>query len=222
MQCLIDAIISTPRDRGPQLVYADWLEEAGRHELANSVRRFGLFEKYFGDGGDGGGGFGGGDGDDSGFGGGGFGGGGGGDGGDSGGGDGGFGGDGGGDSGFGGGGFGGDDSGDSGGLKKTIQLSQGFTMIDGNLYIISTPSGYYPWVVIGWYRAGDLTATMRNCRVIRRYGSRAQLAVIAQKGPQRDTELLAASEEEEFPVQSISRIIPCDPKSWAKECPKPE
>ena len=93
-------------------------------------------------------------------------------------------------------------------------------MTDG-LHILTAPSGYYPWVWIAWVERDDLFLKLRNCRVIRRYGNRAELAVLAKKGPARDTELLTASELEEVPITSITRTIRCDPDKWLKECPKP-
>jgi hypothetical protein len=137
-------------------------------------------------------------------------------------------GDGGGDGGYGGGGgYGGDGDGgdggyggDGGGSKTLTAIPEGLIVTDG-LYFLTTPSGYYPWVLIGWVERRDLFVRLRNCRVVRRYGSRTQLAVIAKKGPGRDTELLDASAEEWIPITSITRAIPCDPKAWQAECPKP-
>lgn len=94
--------------------------------------------------------------------------------------------------------------------------------MDDGLYILSMPGGWYPWVLVGWAERDDLFIKFRNCRVIRRYGSRAQLSVIAKKGPQRDTELLEPSELELIPVTSISRAIICDEESWKVYCPRPK
>lgn len=120
--------------------------------------------------------------------------------------------------GFGDGGYGGGGDG-YGGKKSTI--IEGLIVPDG-LYLISTPSGYYPWVWIVWVERHDLFFHFRNARVVRRYGGRSQLAALAKKGPASDTELLDASESEWVPVTSVTRAIPCDPKAWAKECPKPQ
>lgn len=127
----------------------------------------------------------------------------------------------GGDGGFGDGGFGDGGLGDGGfGDSKRI-LSEGLAMTDG-LSLITLASGYNPFVLVGWARRGDFFVEMHGCRVVRRYGNRAQLAVIASKGPQRDTELLAASAVEYVGVVMIGRVIPCDEDAWAKECPRPK
>ena len=63
---------------------------------------------------------------------------------------------------------------------------------------------------------------MRCCRVIKRFGAEAQLAVLAREGPKSNTQLLEAAEEEFTSVGLVSRAIPCDPKAWKKECPKPK
>ena len=94
-------------------------------------------------------------------------------------------------------------------------------MNDG-LCIVTVAAGYYPYVLIGWAEPGDLFVTMRNCRIIRRFGSRAQLSIIAQKGPQADTELLEPSESELIGIAQIGRVIPCNPAKWKKECPMPK
>src|SRR5262245_4910665 len=35
---LLRAVIEAPEDDGPRLIYADWLEERGRHERAELIR----------------------------------------------------------------------------------------------------------------------------------------------------------------------------------------
>jgi hypothetical protein len=63
---------------------------------------------------------------------------------------------------------------------------------------------------------------LRNCRIIRRFGREAQLAVLAKKGPQRDTQLLEMTESESVSAGIVSRAIPADPEAWSEYCPKPE
>lgn len=89
------------------------------------------------------------------------------------------------------------------------------------LYIICSPGGYYPYVRIGWCRRADSMIEMRCCRVIRRFGTDAQLAVIAKDGPISSTQLLDPSDVEYVSVGMVSRLIPCNEKKWRKECPKP-
>lgn len=93
--------------------------------------------------------------------------------------------------------------------------------MDDGLYIMCMPGGWYPWVMVGWVECDDLFIKFKNCRVIRRYGSSAQLSVIAKKGPQRDTELLEPSELELIAITSISRAILCDEVAWKTYCPRP-
>jgi len=215
---LTAAVLANPTDRLPQLIFADWLDERGSPDNAFLIRSQGIFKRFIdGDGDGGGGGYGGYGGYGDGYGDGGYGGG-------YGGGGGGYGGGGG---GYGGGGdsygdsYGGDGDGGDGGKPSTQTIPDGLTMKNG-LHIITIPAGYSPYVMVGWAERNDLFIEFRNCRVIRNFGSRAQLSVIAKKGPQFDTVLLEASEEESIPITSIGRSIPCDPKKWAKECPKPD
>ena len=167
----------------------------------------------YGDGGYGDGGYGGGgDGDGYGDGGGdGYGGGYGGDG---------YGGDGYGDGGGGGGGDGGDGGGDGGG-GGDVKFSEGFGVIEG-LYIVCSPGGYYPYVRIGWCRRDDIWIEMHNCRVIKRFGTNAELAKIAKEGPKSNTNLLSVSKMERVCVAMASRVIECAPLAWVEACPKPE
>lgn len=94
-------------------------------------------------------------------------------------------------------------------------------MSDG-IHIVTIPAGYSPYVLVGWAERNDLFIRLHNCRVIRRFGARGELAKIAKKGPQADTQLLEASEYEDIPITSIGRAITCDEKAWKKDCPKPE
>jgi len=199
---LMDAVVANPHDRFQQLIMADYLDESESPSLAGVIRDHGIYWNFVGGGDGGGGGGGGGVGGD------------GGDGGDGGGGDGGGGG------GGGGGGDGGGGGGGGGPCSKS-KIPEGFAVNDG-LYIFSMPGGWYPWVLVGWAERDDLFIKFQNCRVIRRYGSRAQLSVIAKKGPQRDTELLEPSELELIPVTSISRAIICDEEAWKVYCPRPK
>ena len=91
------------------------------------------------------------------------------------------------------------------------------------LKIFSLPGGYYPFVLVGWLRRveGDEYEVLSG-RVIRRFGQSQALSSLAQKGPAKDTELLAASPTETVHRLLIGRCIPCEPSAWAKECPKPE
>jgi uncharacterized protein (TIGR02996 family) len=193
-EALVAAIRESPTDATLRKVFADYLEEYDAPQLARLVRigMIGPINR----GGDGGYGYGG-DGY-GGYGGDGYGG---------------YGGDGG-DGGYGG-------YGDGGGDGVKILISEGLTMTDG-MYIITIAAGYSPYVMIGWAEVGDLFVTFRNCRVIRKFGSRANLAVIAKKGPQSDTELLAPSECEYIGIAMIGRAIPCVPANWRKECPEPK
>ncbi len=238
---LLDFIDDNPGDFTAVLVFADWQDENGFPNSAKILRNG--QGRYFGSGDGGGGGFGGGsfdggfggdgsdgsdgsfdgggDGDGGGFGGGGFGGGDG-DGGGFGGGDG-SGGDGGGadaDGGIYGGSIGGS-SGSSSGSGNFI-ISRGFAMVEPGLHIICVPAGYYPYVRIGWCERRDDMLVIRNCRVIKKFGTLAELAAIAEEGPKVSTKLLTMAKYETTATGLIARCIPCNPKAWAKECPKPE
>jgi uncharacterized protein (TIGR02996 family) len=223
------AIRDNPSDPIPRLLFADWLDENRSPGLARLLRLGAISGGGYGGGGYGdgdgdgdgdgggygGGGYGDGDGDGGGYGGGGYGNGGGYGGGGYGDGGGGYG-DG--DGGYGDGGYG-DGDGDGGGYLK-VRVSEGINMENG-LHIITVAAGYSPYVLIGWAKVGDLFVNLYNCRVIRRFGSRANLAAIAKEGPQQDTELLAASPVEHVAVMSVGRAIPCNEKAWRNECPKP-
>jgi len=128
-----------------------------------------------------------------------------------------------GDGGYGGGGGDGDggDGGYGGGLINNIRS---YAVRDG-LHILSMPGGYNPYVLIGWVERQDFILRVRGARVIRRFGQSGQLAKLATGGPikgSNPTQLLDASAEEFVALAVVSRAIPCDPKKWAKECPKPE
>jgi len=115
---------------------------------------------------------------------------------------------------------GGDGGGDHGRIpftkKETHDMRNG-------LKIFSLPGGYYPFVLVGWLRRveGDEYEVLGG-RVIRRFGQSQALSSLAQKGPAKDTELLAASPTETVHRLLIGRCIPCEPSAWAKECPKPK
>lgn len=96
-------------------------------------------------------------------------------------------------------------------------------MVNG-LAIVTTPGGSYPYVRVGWlqHREGDWWE-LRGCRVIKRFGQgNATLAGLAQSGPVRGTELLAASPVEHVHALHCIRVIPADAKAWADECPEPK
>ena len=113
--------------------------------------------------------------------------------------------------------------GDGGG--GNIQLFKNHKEHDlkNGLRIVSIPGGYYPYVLVGWLRrvAGD-DWEMVSARVISRFGANQQLAVLAEKGPAKDTKLLEASTQpEDFHRLLINRSIRCNPESWAAACPRP-
>jgi len=238
---LMNAVVGNPNNQLQQMILVDYLEESHYPILSKVIRNHGIYWNFVGSGvgGDGsgdGGGYGSGDGSGDGSGGvgdgsgdgGGYGSGdgsggvgdGSGDGGGCGSGDGGSGDGGGYGSGDGGGGVGGYGSGGVGGVCSRSKIPEGFNVDDG-LYILCMPGGWYPWVLVGWVERDDLFIKFKNCRVIRRYGSSAQLSVIAKKGPQSDTELLKPSELELIPITSISRAILCDEVAWKTYCPRP-
>ena len=208
---LVAAMEATPHDTALAKAFADWQEEQGWVDSAAWIRSNGCFAIKGGFGGDGdGGGFG-----FGGSGGGGFG---------DGDGDGGFGFGGSGDGGFGDSGDGGDGDGDGDGDggEKSSQNSRSFLVRNG-FYILTIPAGYAPYVLVGWVERYDFMLRLRNSRVIRRFGSAAQLANIARTGPitgENGTILLDLSEEEWVPLAG-NRIIPANPKAWAENCPKP-
>ena len=97
------------------------------------------------------------------------------------------------------------------------------------LYIIVVPSGYNPFVLIGWLRRVEDPAEpygdeyeMLGGRVIRRFGPNVELGVLARKGPQAGTELLRATKRESYHRLSWGRSIDADIVAWAKDCPRPE
>jgi uncharacterized protein (TIGR02996 family) len=212
VEVMCGVLAGIPTDITTRLVLADLFDENMMPESAELLRAGFCFNRGDGDGGGcgygDGCGYGGGDG--------------GGDGGGCGGGDGcGYGG---GDGGGGGGGGGGGDGGGCGGGDGggDVYFSRGFAMVDDGLYIICSPGGYYPYVRIGWCRRVDGFIEMLNCRVIRRFGTGAQLAKLAKEGPVSTTQLLEASDVEWVSIPSASRIIRCDAKAWKTECPKPK
>ncbi len=121
------------------------------------------------------------------------------------------------------GGYGDGGYGDGGYGKPNLKASSESDMRPG-LKIISTPSGYYPYVLVGWLRRveGDEWEVV-GARVIKRFGQSQALASLATKGPATDTQLLdAATEPEPIHRLQITRAIACDAKSWAKEVPRPK
>jgi len=202
---LFRSAVANPCTSVPVLLLADRLEEYGLGGTARVLRLRGLYLRVrYGVGGDddGGDGSDGGGGDNDGDGGVGYGG------------------------GYGSGGGDGDaDGGGSGGggsLNAILRCrAEGFVVDDG-FYILAIPAGHYPFVLAGWVDRRDLFFRLRNSRVLRRYGSRAQLSVLAALGPQPDTQLLDLSPVEWVPVSSVGRAIPADPAAWAAHCPDPD
>ena len=223
---LIEAILDSPIDNAPRLIYADYLEENGEDNLARDIRLEQIYHisvdvdvdvgNNFGDGGGYGNGDGGGygNGDGGGYGNGGYGNG---DDGSGYGDGGGFGGNGFGD---GGNGFGGNGSGygNSSGYKQKRDVK----LMKNGLYILSIPSGYYPYVLIGWVHVDGLNLHVYNGRIIRRFGNMQALANIAKNGPANDTQLLDPSEQEEIWRPCVSRAIKASVNNWEKHCPKPQ
>jgi hypothetical protein len=95
-------------------------------------------------------------------------------------------------------------------------------MRDG-LTIISIPSGYYPYVLVGWVRrvTGD-EYDVHGARVIKRFGRNNALATLAAKGPLTAELLPAAEIPERVHRLLVTRAIPCAVAPWAKECPRPK
>ncbi len=93
-------------------------------------------------------------------------------------------------------------------------------MEDG-LYLLSFPSGYSPYVIVGWVEVDGLELTVRGGRVIRRFGTNYSIAELAEKGPIESTELLAASKVERLWRVGM-RVVDADPAVWEKHCPKPK
>jgi hypothetical protein len=102
--------------------------------------------------------------------------------------------------------------------------------MDSGLYIIAVPSGYNPFVLVGWLRPDPRNTgpfhgdewEMLNGRVLRRFGAKAELGVMAENGPQEDTELLEATKREAYHRLAWGRAIPCNPASWKEVCPRPD
>ena len=68
-------------------------------------------------------------------------------------------------------------------------------MKERELCIVSIPSGYYPYVLIGWaHRVEGLEWEIVGARVIRRFGRDVAITTLAHEGPQRGTELLPAAD----------------------------
>jgi len=120
----------------------------------------------------------------------------------------------------GGGGFGGGFGGD-GGYDYKPKFQQAITMKSG-LNIVYVPTGYSPYVSVGWFRVNDLDCPAQNIRTIRRFGALAQLAVLAEKGPQEDTVLLELAAEGGVGFCTVGNYWPCNEAAWAAYCPKPE
>jgi hypothetical protein len=93
-------------------------------------------------------------------------------------------------------------------------------MSDG-LYLLSFPSGYSPYVIVGWVEVDGLELVVRGGRVIRRFGTSYSIAELATKGPITSTELLPASKVERLWRVGM-RATDADPKVWKKDCPKPK
>jgi hypothetical protein len=96
--------------------------------------------------------------------------------------------------------------------------------LHNGLKIISVPSGYNPYVIVGWLRRvdGDWWE-MIGARVIRRFGTNIAMTTLAEKGPATDTQLLEASAQpEDYHRFGISRALRCNEEMWLKHCPKPK
>ena len=96
-------------------------------------------------------------------------------------------------------------------------------MTDG-LRIVHMPAGWNPYVVIAWCKIVDGWVHFASgYRVIRRFGESAQIAVLAAKGPQADTQLLdPAPLPGGCSTACVSRFDVANPKAWAKEMPEPK
>jgi hypothetical protein len=92
------------------------------------------------------------------------------------------------------------------------------------LAIIVQPCGWYPYVHICWLRHVEgFEWEMHDARIIRRFGTDAALSVLADKGPQSDTQLLLASKKPESIFRpNVRRCIPANEAAWKKECPRPK
>jgi hypothetical protein len=96
------------------------------------------------------------------------------------------------------------------------------------LTIITIPSGYDPYVIVGWLRRAEGHDALEDeweiigGRVIRRFGRRQSLSAIARTGPADDTQLLDPSAVEWVHRLCIARAIPCDAEAWALHVPRPD
>jgi len=116
----------------------------------------------------------------------------------------------------------GDGGGGDGDAHHKITVSEAVDMREG-LHIVTVRGGYYPYVIVGWCRFGshELFIDMYGARVIRWFGTDAQLSQLAKTGPMGSTVLLEPSEVESLCIAGIGRVIPCDPAAWKKDCPMP-
>lgn len=96
-------------------------------------------------------------------------------------------------------------------------------MHDG-LNIVHTPSGWSPYVIIAWCRVRDgIVEYAPGYRVLRRFGSEAQVAQLAANGPAETTQLLdPAPLAGGCSTAMVSRFDEANPEAWVKEMPKPE
>ena len=97
-------------------------------------------------------------------------------------------------------------------------------MIQPGLCIICTRGGYYPWVRIAWCRprSDGVTFDLINARVLHRFGSGVHLAVLADRGPASDTQLLEPAKIPEPQFCVVERCLVCNPEAWRDAMPKPE
>ena len=125
--------------------------------------------------------------------------------------------------------LGGGDGGYGGGGGSIQYRKQDEMNLLKGLRIVSIPSGYNPYVLIGWLRRleGD-EYELVGARVIRRYGTDVSLTQLAEDGPAHDTQLLRASAHPE-PVNRLlmSRCLVTNEDAWStkrakdKACPRP-
>lgn len=119
------------------------------------------------------------------------------------------------------GGYGGDGV-DGGELTERVTLRQG----DNGLRILSSEGTSYSNVRVGWVHLDGDEATMRNARIIRRFGKGKSLAWLAKHGPWEEgtkegTKLLDLAEEDNAWRPHVFRDLVADPEAWAKWCPRP-
>lgn len=93
--------------------------------------------------------------------------------------------------------------------------------VENGLYILSIPSGWNPYVLVGWVEIDGMLLTIRNCCCIRRFGQNKSLSELAIEGPAPDTQILSPSAVEYIWRQKPSRNISAVPSKWKKHCPKP-